>query len=160
MSAGLSLPKGHERSTLMVRAAPGIGLPILIIVESTAMTIPQPADAFTIERRGGVTVISATPALETVAMGLEQQAADLIFSRLKSIDEPLILFDLAQVDYFGSVFLAVLLRCWKMVTAQGGSMALSGVSARAKELLHLTSLDFVWPIYADRREAVEALSSE
>jgi hypothetical protein len=27
-------------------------------------------------------------------------------------------------------------------------------------LLHLTSLDFVWPIYADRREAVEALLSD
>jgi len=43
--------------------------------------------------------------------------------------------DLSQVDYFGSVFLAVLLRCWKMVMAKGGTMALSGVSARARELL-------------------------
>ncbi|WP_435015680.1 STAS domain-containing protein [Tundrisphaera sp. TA3] len=124
------------------------------------MTIPQTPDAFTIERRGEVMVISATPALETIAMGLEEQAADLIFSRLKTFDDPLLVFDLSQVDYFGSVFLAVLLRCWKMVKAKGGTMALSGVSTRAKELLHLTSLDFVWPIYADRREAVEALSSE
>jgi anti-sigma B factor antagonist len=129
-------------------------------LEPLAMTIPQQPDAFTIERRGGVTVISATPALETIAMGLEQQAADLIFNRISTIEEPLILFDLSQVDYFGSVFLAVLLRCWKMVMAKGGTMALSGVSARARELLHLTSLDFVWPIYADRREAVEALSAE
>lgn len=117
-------------------------------------------DAFTIERRGEVLVISATPALETIAMGLEQQAADLIFNRLKSVDEPLIVFDLARIDYFGSVFLAVLLRCWKLVLAKGGTMALSGVSARAKELLHLTSLDFVWPIYGDRREAIDALSAE
>lgn len=124
------------------------------------MTTPQSPDAFTIERRGVVTVISATPALETIAMGLEQQAADLIFTRIDSIEEPLILFDLSRVDYFGSVFLAVLLRCWKMVMAKGGTMALAGVSDRAKELLHLTSLDFVWPIYADRREAVEALSAD
>ena len=124
------------------------------------MTAPSSPDAFTIERRGEVMVITATPALETIAMGLEQQAADLIFSRLKTLEEPLIVFDLAPIDYFGSVFLAVLLRCWKLVLAKGGTMALSGVSARAKELLHLTSLDFVWPIYADRREAIEALSSE
>ena len=91
---------------------------------------------------------------------INQQAADLIFSRLRTIEDPLLVFDLSRVDYFGSVFLAVLLRCWKMVQAKGGTMALSGVSARAKELLHLTSLDFVWPIYGDRPEAVEALSSE
>ena len=36
-------------------------------------------------------------------------------------------------------------------------MVLAGVSRRATELLHLTSLDMVWPIYADRREAIEAL---
>ena len=124
------------------------------------MPNPEPQDAFTIERRGELTVVSATPALESIAMGLEEQAADLIFDPIRHDAEPLIVFDLSQVDYFGSVFLGVLLRCWKMVQAKGGTMALAGVSARAKELLHLTSLDFVWPIYADRREAVEALLAD
>jgi len=124
------------------------------------MSNPQSQDVFTIERRGELTVVSATPALESVAMGLEEQAAELIFDPIRHDAEPLIVFDLSKVDYFGSVFLGVMLRCWKMVQAKGGSMALAGVSARAKELLHLTSLDFVWPIYADRREAVEALLSD
>jgi anti-sigma B factor antagonist len=124
------------------------------------MSNSQSQDAFTIERRGDLTVVSATPALESIAVGLEEQAADLIFDRLRHDAEPLIVFDLSQVDYFGSVFLGVLLRCWKLVQAKGGTMALAGVSTRAKELLHLTSLDFVWPIYADRREAVEALLSD
>ena len=124
------------------------------------MSNPQSQDAFTIERRGDLTVVSATPALESIAMGLEEQAAELIFDPMRNDAEPLIVFDLSRVDYFGSVFLGVLLRCWKMVQSRGGTMALAGVSARAKELLHLTSLDFVWPIYADRREAVEALLSD
>ncbi len=124
------------------------------------MSKSEPQDAFTIERRGDLTVVSATPALESIAMGLEEQAAELIFDPIRHDAEPLIVFDLSQVDYFGSVFLGVLLRCWKMVQAKGGTMALAGVSARARELLHLTSLDFVWPIYADRREAVEALLSD
>ncbi len=124
------------------------------------MTTPTSQDAFTIERRGDLTVVSALPALESIAVGLEEQAADLIFNPLRKDPEPLIVFDLSKVDYFGSVFLGVLLRCWKLVQAKGGTMALAGVSVRAKELLHLTSLDFVWPIYADRREAVEALLSD
>ena len=124
------------------------------------MTSSEPQDVFTIERRGDLTVISATPALESIAVGLEEHAADLIFEPLRNDPEPLLIFDLTQVDYFGSVFLGVLLRCWKLVQAKGGTMALAGVSVRAKELLHLTSLDFVWPIYASRREAVEALLSD
>ncbi len=124
------------------------------------MSNTESRDAFTIERRGDVTVISATPALESIAVGLEDQAAELIFEPIRRDPEPLIIFDLSEVDYFGSVFLGVLLRCWKLVQAKGGTMALAGVSSRAKELLHLTSLDFVWPIYADRREAVEALLSD
>lgn len=124
------------------------------------MTSSDQQDVFTIERRGDLTVISATPALESIAVGLEEQAADLIFEPLRRDREPLLVFDLTQVDYFGSVFLGVLLRCWKLVQAKGGTMALAGVSGRAKELLHLTSLDFVWPIYASRREAVEALLSD
>ena len=124
------------------------------------MTSPEPQDVFTIERRGDLTVISATPALESIAMGLEEQAADLIFEPLRRDREPLLVFDLSQVDYFGSVFLGIMLRCWKLVQAKGGTMALAGVSSRAKELLHITSLDFVWPIYSSRREAVEALLSD
>ena len=124
------------------------------------MSNTEPQDAFTIERRGELTVVSATPALESIAIGLEDQAAELIFDPIRHDAEPLIVFDLSRVDYFGSVFLGVLLRCWKMVQAKGGTMALSGVSDRAKELLHLTSLDFVWPIYATRQEAVEALLSD
>lgn len=124
------------------------------------MSNSRSQDAFTIERRGDLTVVTATPALESIAVGLEEQAAELIFDPIRNDAEPLIVFDLSQVDYFGSVFLGVLLRCWKMVQARGGTMALAGVSTRAKELLHLTSLDFVWAIYADRREAVEALLSD
>ena len=117
-------------------------------------------DAFTIERKGELMVVSATPALESVALGLEEQAANLIIDPIRRDVEPLIVFDLSKVDYFGSVFIGVLLRCWKLVKSKGGTMALAGVSDRARELLHLTSLDFVWPIYSTRREAIDALLAD
>jgi anti-anti-sigma factor len=72
-----------------------------------------------------------------------------------------VVIDLARVDYFGSAFLQLLLRCWNLVTkVKGGQMVLCRVSQRARELLHLTSLDIIWPIYATRAEAMEALLSE
>jgi anti-sigma B factor antagonist len=36
-------------------------------------------------------------------------------------------------------------------------MALSGVNDRTRELLRITALDMVWPIYQSKREAIEAL---
>ena len=116
----------------------------------------NPEEAFTIERHGDITVITATPALESLAFGLEEQAAELILKPLQRQENPLILFDLCQVDYFGSMFLALLIRCWKLALSQGGSMALSGVSSRTRELLRVTSLDMVWPIYETRQEAMGA----
>ena len=124
------------------------------------MSTPNSQDVFTIERHGEVTLISATPALETLDFGLEEHAADLIMEPLRSQDGPLVVFDLSQVNYFGSMFLAVLLRCWKLALAQGGMMVLAGVSDHAKELLRITSLDMVWPMYATRREAMEALLAD
>ncbi|AMV39498.1 STAS domain-containing protein [Planctomyces sp. SH-PL62] len=114
-------------------------------------------EAFTIERHGDVTVITATPALEKLSFRLEEQAADLILEPIRRQDAPLIVFDLSRVNYFGSMFLALLIRTWKLATASGGSMAISGVTARTRELLRVTSLDIVWPIYDTRSEAVAAL---
>lgn len=124
------------------------------------MTTPHNQDAFTIERHGELTLITATPKLEDLSFELEEEAATLIMEPFRHQENPLVVFDLSRVDYFGSMFLALLLRCWKLVQARGGMMALAGVSPRAKELLRMTSLDIVWPIYASRREAMEALLAD
>ncbi|GAC1463250.1 MAG: hypothetical protein NVSMB9_00500 [Isosphaeraceae bacterium] len=119
-------------------------------------TLPSP-DVFTIEQHGDLTLICVTPALESMDPILEEQVAEVILNSIRGQDAPLVLFDLSEVDYFGSIFLAVLLRCWKLTTARGGSMALSGVSPHARELLRVTSLDMIWPMYQTRTEAIEAL---
>jgi anti-sigma B factor antagonist len=117
-------------------------------------------EVFTIERHGDVTVITATRALERIEFGLEEQVADMILKPLQRQENPLIVFDLSQVDNFGSMFLALLIRCWKLAVSQGGTMALSGVTDRTRELLRVTSLDIVWPIYESKREAMDALLLE
>jgi anti-sigma B factor antagonist len=118
----------------------------------------NPSDeAFTIERRGELTVITATEELERIEFGLEEQVSDLILKPLRRQKNPSIVFDLSRVDYFGSMFLALLIRCWKLALAQGGTMALSGVNEKTRELLRVTSLDMVWPMYGTKREAIEAL---
>jgi anti-sigma B factor antagonist len=121
----------------------------------------SPSDeAFTLERHGDLTVITATRALETIEFGLEEQVADYVLNSLQRQENPLIVFDLSQVDNFASMFLALLIRCWKLVLSRGGTMVLSGVTDRTRELLRVTALDIVWPIYETKREAIEALLLE
>jgi anti-anti-sigma factor len=124
------------------------------------MSPSKSSDAVTIERHGDLTLIAATPALEALDPTLEEQVAEVIMAPVRMQDSPLIVFDLSEVDYFGSMFLAILLRCWKRATAKGGTMALAGVSEHARELLRVTSLDLIFPIYPTRREAMEALLSD
>lgn len=118
------------------------------------------SDAFTIEHHGDVIVIVATPALESLDPDLEDQVAEVLLAPLNHEIAPQVIFDLKDVNYFGSMFLTLLLRCWKLVSSRGGMMALAGVSPHARELLRVTSLDMIWPMYANRREAMEAMFSD
>ena len=117
-------------------------------------------DAFTIERHGEVIAILTSPILETMEPSQLEGASALLREALKKEASPLIVVDLSPLDYFGSSFLAVLIQCWKLATTKNGEMALSGVSPRTRELLHMTSLDMVWPMYDDLRQAIEALSAD
>jgi anti-sigma B factor antagonist len=124
------------------------------------MSVPESSsaeEAFTLERHGELTVITATQALERIEFGLEEQVAELILKPLRRQEAPLIVFDLSRANCFGSMFLALMIRCWKLALSQGGMMALAGVTERTRELLRVTNLDTVWPIYDSKREAMEAL---
>jgi len=123
------------------------------------MSVTDSQDVFTIEQHGEVTVIVASPVLEKMNDVLLSQATPLVLAPLRSRLGPLAIFDLTQVDYFGSSFLGLMLRAWKLISTRGGMMALSGASERVRELLRMTSLDILWPIYDTRREAIEALQS-
>jgi anti-sigma B factor antagonist len=127
---------------------------------ATIMEAAKTSDIFTIERHGDLRLFIAHQALEAIDASLEPHVAGVLLTPLKDSTSPLVLFDLGSVDYFGSMFLSLLLRCWKLTNSLGGMMALCGVSSHAKELLRLTSLDIIFPIYATRQEAMEALLSD
>lgn len=118
------------------------------------------SDAFRIERHGDVAIIIPSNEVEFLQWELIEQAADLVLAPLARIRSPLVIFDLSEVEFFGSVFLSLLLRTWKSVFQNGGTMVLCGVSARARELLKLTALDTLWAIYDSREEAMAVLDSE
>lgn len=115
-------------------------------------------DDFQLEWHGNVVVITPASNVESMRWDLVEPAADIVMEPLKEQAVPMLVFDLSDVSYFGSVFLALLLRCHKFVKSRGGELVLCGASKMAAELLRVTALDTLWAIYDSREEAIEALS--
>ena len=114
---------------------------------------------FKLEWHGNTVVITPAANVESMRWDLIEQAADVVMEPLRDQEVPMVVFDLSDVGYFGSVFLALLLRCHKFVKSRGGELVLCGASKMAAELLRVTALDTLWAIYDTRDQALDALGS-
>lgn len=127
---------------------------------SNAQADKSPAgsgDDFRLEWHGNTVVITPASNVESMNWELIEQAADIVMAPLKTHQSPMVVFDLSEVNYFGSVFLALLLRCHTAVKSRGGELVLCGASKMARELLKITALDTLWAIYETRDEALDAV---
>ena len=113
---------------------------------------------FKLEWHGNTVVITPANNVESMRWDLIEQAADIVMEPLRQQEVPMVVVDLGDVSYFGSVFLALLLRCHKFVKSRGGELVLCGASKMASELLRVTALDTLWAIYDSREDALEALA--
>ena len=113
---------------------------------------------FEIEWHNGCIVVLPASNVETLLWDLIEQAAEIVMAPLKKVEVPMVVFDLNKVQFFGSVFLSLLLRCHKYVKSRGGELVLCGASPLARELLSVTALDTLWAIYDTRQAALDAVS--
>jgi len=122
-----------------------------------ATETPQ-EQSFRIERHGEVAVVIPSAMVEEMHETLIEQAAKMVINSLKEDPPSGIVVDLGQVTYVGSIFVSFLLRCHTLAKKHGSEIVLAGVSAPARELLHLCELETLWAFYPSRKEAVDALS--
>jgi len=121
------------------------------------MSDPHDQEDFRFEWHGNTLVITPAANIEHMRWDLIEQAADIVMNPIAEQQAPIVIFDLSEVNYFGSVFLALLLRCHKYVRSRGGEMVLSGTSPGATELLRITALDTLWALYDTREDALAAV---
>ena len=114
-------------------------------------------DDFKLQWHGNTVVIRPAGSIESMQWDLIENAAEIVMEPLRNQEVPMVVVDLSDVNYFGSVFLALLLRCHKYVRSQGGELVLCGASDMAAELLRVTALDTIWAIYDTQDEALAAL---
>lgn len=122
------------------------------------MAEPTHSQPFVIERHGDIAIITPSPEVERMPENQMEQAAQMVLSPLRTDPPAGLIFDLSKVDYVGSVFLSFLLRCHKRVKEHGSEVFVAGASAKARELLHMTALDTIWPLYNSRKDAIAALT--
>jgi len=117
-------------------------------------------DVLVIQHHGEFVVISVSPVVESLDFTLGDILAETILNTLRTSEQPMVVVDLTGVELFGSMFLSVLLRCWKACVTRGGMMVLCGAGDRVRELLKIVRLDVLWPIYKTRDEAMTALTAD
>jgi len=128
------------------------------MVQARSEGSPQGSqDDFRLEWHGNTMVITPASNVESMNWDLIEQAAEIVMAPLKKHQSPMVVFDLSEVNYFGSVFLALLLRCHTAVKSRGGELVLCGASKMARELLKITALDTLWAIDETGEEALEAV---
>ena len=114
---------------------------------------------FQIEWHGDAIVVVPANNVESLSWDLIEQAAEVVMNPIRERSAPIVVFDVSEVAYFGSVFLALLLRCHKLVKSRGGELVLCGASKMAAELLRITALDTLWAIYDTREAALQAVEN-
>lgn len=117
------------------------------------------SEDFKLEWHGNTVVITPAANVESMRWDLIEQAAEIVMDPLREVEVPMVVVDLSDISYFGSVFLALLLRCHKLVKSNGGELVLCGASTMATELLRVTALDTLWAIYNTQEQALDALGT-
>lgn len=115
----------------------------------------------TVSRDRGATVIALGPEYENLDEPLLERLRSFILDAADRADPPRVVLDLSHTKFFGSAFLEILVQAWNRLRDRpGGRLALSGLSPYCADVVRVTRLDRVWPMYASRAEAVEQLAAD
>lgn len=110
-----------------------------------------------IEQDDDVTIISFQRGSETINSPFVDQITDRLTTSVRNAPGR-VLIDLSHVEFFNSTFVELLVRCWKVGREkQGGQLALCSLRPYCREILEVTNLDTIWPIYPDREAALDQM---
>lgn len=113
-----------------------------------------------ITNRDGVTVIGLGIEYENLDEHLLDRLREVMLEVAKTADPALLVLDLSNTKFFGSAFIEILFGLASCLQSRGGQFALCGLTPYCREVLTITHLDSLWPIFANREEAVSALRKQ
>jgi len=73
---------------------------------------------------------------------------------------PKLILDLSLTDFFGSSFIEVLFRVWRKLNERpNAKFGIAGLQPYCREVLEITHLNRLWPMFDSRDEATKAFKS-
>ncbi|VTS00174.1 STAS domain-containing protein [Tuwongella immobilis] len=116
------------------------------------------SEAFQVRRVGDIGIVTPLGDFEEIPPNLLEPATSMIMGSLNDVTH--VVFNVANMRYLPSDFLALLIKCQKRVRGRGGELALCHVTPVHRELLRLTNLDTLWALYDTLDEAISALDGD
>jgi anti-anti-sigma factor len=104
--------------------------------------------------RDGIRVIKLSGTLDIHGVN----DVELEFVRLCTGENICVLVDLSRVDYISSIGIPLLINSARSVTRHGGRMALLNPKKTVEDVLAVTGIPLIIPIYMDIKAATAALS--
>lgn len=74
---------------------------------------------------------------------------------IQKYDPQAAVIDFAHVSFFGSSLLEALRTLWNHVHATGGKMALCNITGVAKEVITVSHMENIWPLFETRDAALQ-----
>ena len=112
-----------------------------------------------VETQDSVTVIHLGPEYENLDESLLEELRAVIVNAADNATPPRVVLDLANTKFFGSGFIEIMFRAWKRLRSRNGDFAISGLTPYCAEVVAVTHLDRLWPVFGDRDEAVRTLGA-
>jgi anti-anti-sigma factor len=104
------------------------------------------------ELNGGIRLIKLAGTLDIVGVN----AVEVRFSGYCSGENTRVLVDLSEVDYLASIGIRLLTLNAKSLASRGGKMVLLSPSPQVQEVLEMTGIPAIIPMY-DRLESAQAV---
>lgn len=119
----------------------------------------MPEPAFTqVLKINDLTVVEFGPRCKHIDEPVVEATSREVMDAVASATPPKVALDLSHTEFFGSSFIEVLFRAWNRLQHKpGGQMALIGLAPYCREILEITHLDKLWPIYESVDAAVAAM---
>ena len=111
-----------------------------------------------VSQEHGVTIIELGPSYAALDYEAIDDCSEVLLSQSNLADPPRLILDMSETTFIGSSFIELLVRAWKRIKKRDGMMAFCGLRPFCREVMAVSHLDTIWPIYANRQQALRDLT--
>jgi anti-sigma B factor antagonist len=113
-----------------------------------------------VTREQGVIIVELGPSYAALDYEAIEQCGEILLSQADLASPPHLILDMSETQFIGSSFIELLVRAWKRIKRREGWMAFCSLQPFCREVMAVSRLDTIWPVYADRAQALKELAAQ